>query len=813
MKASLQWMNEYVPVDMSQPPQKLADILTQAGIPVEAVESMNKGIEKVYTGKIISVDQHPDADKLVVCQIECLEEDGTPSVKQIVTGAPNVKAGQIVPVAYHKSTLPEKHIKKGKLRGVMSEGMLCSINELGISKDVFLPELAEGILILPEDTPIGVDIKDVLLLNDIVYEFELTPNRADCFSMIGLSREFAVMTGKTAKFPEIIAVEEGESIEGKAFISIDNPELCSRFAARLITNVEVGPSPLWMQNRLRNSGIRPINNVVDVTNYVMLELGQPMHAYDYDFIKGKHLTARRAFKGEILQTLDGTDRALTDTMLVIADEERAVGVAGVMGGFDSEVTKKTSSVLLEAAVFKGSSVRRTARALGMRSEASGRFERGVNPEYAILALDRAAQLLTQMDANIKVAKGIVDVYPAPASERSVSFTVDQINNHLGTDLSALKIISILESLEFVITANGNVLQASVPSWRDDVTGMPDIAEEVARIYGYDNIEPTLPLANLNGGTMSQMRILRKHVNHYLVQSGMTEVITFSFMHPDNLKKLQIPEDDKRYMAVPIINPITEDFPVMRTSLLPGMLEVAHRNLSNKNNSLWLFEEASIYEPKSLPVNDFVNERKMVCGLLVGKANSPAWPNEQRESDFYDAKGIVEGLLRHNGVASWTISRGDVPYLHPGVSAVFEVDGITIATVGKLHPQVARNYDVPNNTLVFEVDLSGLLSLHRDLVRYEAISKFPATSRDLAIVAPSSISSAEIMEVIRSEGGEYLVSTYLFDVYEGEHIEKGYRSLAYSLEFRSMEKTLTDSDIDESVNNIITSLSTKGCSLR
>lgn len=813
MKASLQWMNEYVPIDMNRPPQELADILTQAGIPVEDVESMNKGIEKVYTGKIVKVEAHPDADKLVVCMIECIEEDGTPSLKQIVTGAPNVKAGQIVPVAYHKSTLPDKHIKKGKLRGVMSEGMLCSINELGISKDVFLPELAEGILILPEDTPIGVDIKDVLLLNDVVYEFELTPNRADCFSMVGLSREFAVMTGEKATFPSIEAKENGSSIEGKVQISIEDTELCTRFAARLITNLKVGPSPVWMQNRLRNSGIRPINSIVDVTNYVMIELGQPMHAYDYDFIKGKHLTARRAVEGEVLKTLDGNERTLAASMLVIADEERAVGVAGVMGGFDSEVTDKTTSVLLESAVFKGSSIRRTARALGMRSEASGRYERGVNPEYSILALDRAAQLLQEMDENVNVAEGIIDVYPSPMKERSVSFTVDQINKHLGTDLSAFKIISILESLEFVITAQENILHAAVPSWRDDVTGMPDIAEEVARIYGYDNIQPTLPLANLNGGTMSEMRILKKEVNHYLAQAGMTEVITFSFMHPNNLQSLQIPETDSRYMAVPIINPITEDFPVMRTSLVPGMLEAAHRNLANKNNSLWLFEEAAVYEPKSLPVQDFVNERQMVCGLLLGKANSPVWPNAQRESDFYDAKGIVEGLLNVTGLKEWTVSRSNTPYLHPGISAVFAVNDQIVATVGELHPQVAKNYDLPSKTIIFEIDLNILIDLPRVPLRYQSISKFPGTTRDLAIVAPVAVAGAEIMTIIKAEGGEYLVNTYLFDVYEGQNIAKGYRSLAYSLEFRSTERTLTDGDIEDNMNQIIARLSEKGCSLR
>ena len=386
MKASLTWMNEYVPVDMNRPAQELADELTQAGIPVEEVEMVDPGLKKIFTGKIIEITKHPDADKLQVCQVACLDTDGTPITKQIITAATNVRVGQIVPVAYHKSRLADgTEIKKGKLRGLPSEGMFCSVAELGISKELVVPEEAEGIYILPADTPIGMDIRDVLMMNDTVYEFELTPNRADCFSMVGLSREFAVLTNQKAVLPEITVDENGEAIDGKVQVTIADGDLCSRFAARLVTGVTVAPSPMWLQNRLRNSGIRPINNVVDVTNYVMLELGQPMHAYDYAHVKGHSLTARRANEGEVLKTLDGTDRELTTDMLVIADEQRAVGVAGVMGGYDSEVTNTTTDVLLEAAVFNGASIRRTARALGMRSEASGRFERGVNPEYSIMA--------------------------------------------------------------------------------------------------------------------------------------------------------------------------------------------------------------------------------------------------------------------------------------------------------------------------------------------------------------------------------------------------------------------------------------------
>ena len=423
MKASLQWMNEYVPVDMNRPAQELADELTQAGIPVEDVIAMDNGIKKIYTGKIVEITKHPDADKLQVCQVECLTEEGEPVTKQIVTAATNVAVGQIVPVAYHKSRLADgTEIKKGKLRGVVSEGMFCSVAEFGISSDLVLPEEAQGIYIFPEGTPIGLDVKDVLGLNDTVYEFELTANRADCFSMVGLSREFGVMTNQKALFPVIMVNENGESIEGKASVSIEADDLCTRFTARVVTDVKVEPSPLWMQNRLRNSGIRPINNVVDVTNYVMLELGQPMHAYDYDHVKGHKLVARRAKNGEVLVTLDGSERELNDSMLIIADAERPVGVAGIMGGFDSEVTNETTTVMFEAAVFNGPSIRRTAKALGMRSEASGRFERGVNHKYTAYAIDRAAQLLQQICPTCKVDVGVIDVYKNPVEQHTVTFT-------------------------------------------------------------------------------------------------------------------------------------------------------------------------------------------------------------------------------------------------------------------------------------------------------------------------------------------------------------------------------------------------------
>lgn len=814
MKASLQWMNEYVPLDLNRPAQELADELTQAGIPVEEVLSMDPGLKKIYTGKIVEITKHPDADKLQVCQVQCLSEDGEEITKQIVTAATNVAVGQIVPVAYHKSRLADgTEIKKGKLRGVVSEGMFCSVAEFGISSDLVRPEEAQGIYIFPEGTPIGLDIKEALMLDDTVYEFELTANRADCFSMVGLSREFGIMTNQKALFPVIMVNENGESIDGKASVAIEAHDLCTRFTSRLVTNVTIEPSPLWMQNRLRNSGIRPINNVVDVTNYVMLELGQPMHAYDYDCVADHTLIARRAKAGETLTTLDGNERELNESMLIIADTKGPIGVAGVMGGLTSEVTDKTTNVLFEAAVFNGPSIRRTSKALGMRSEASGRFERGVNHKYTAYAIDRAAQLLQQICPSCKVSVGVIDVYPEPVEQRTVTFTAEQINDYLGTSIEKDRMVDILTKLEFGITESGDTIEALVPTWRDDVTGMPDIAEEVARIVSYDNIAPTIPVAILSSGGMTPKKALTKEVTHYLAHAGLSQIITFSFMHKDGLTNMMLPEGDSRYTAIPILNPISEEFPYMRTTLVPAVIEAAKRNIAQQNKDLWLFETANVYEPKALPLTEVPHERPMACGIMMGKVTEAAWNQAQRDTDFYDVKGVVDGLLAKLGLTQYDIQPSSESYYHPGVSAHYTVNGVTIANYGELHPQVVKNFDLSGKVYMFEIDLEAVLSIIVPPFRYQSFSKFPGTSRDLAIVAPVSVTSGDIVALIKEHGGEYLESVSIFDVYEGEHIEAGYRSLAYNLQFRSMEGTLNDEDIDGAIQAIIDALATKNCKLR
>ena len=814
MKASLQWMNEYVPLDLNRPAQELADELTQAGIPVEEVLSMDPGLKKIYTGKIVEITKHPDADKLQVCQVQCLSEEGEEITKQIVTAATNVAVGQIVPVAYHKSRLADgTEIKKGKLRGVTSEGMFCSVAEFGISSDLVRPEEAQGIYIFPEGTPIGLDIKEALMLDDTVYEFELTANRADCFSMVGLSREFGIMTNQKALFSVIMVNETGESIEGKASVAIEAHDLCTRFTSRLVTNVTIEPSPLWMQNRLRNSGIRPINNVVDVTNYVMLELGQPMHAYDYDCVADHTLIARRAKAGETLTTLDGNERELNESMLIIADTKGPIGVAGVMGGLTSEVTDKTTNVLFEAAVFNGPSIRRTSKALGMRSEASGRFERGVNHKYTAYAIDRAAQLLQQICPSCKVSVGVIDVYPEPVEQRTVTFTAEQINDYLGTSIEKDRMIDILTKLEFGITESGDTIEALVPTWRDDVTVMPDIAEEVARIVSYDNIAPTIPVALLSSGGMTPKKALTKEVTHYLAHAGLSQIITFSFMHKDGLANMMLPEGDSRYTAIPILNPISEEFPYMRTTLVPAVIEAAKRNIAQQNKDLWLFETANVYEPKALPLTEVPHERPMACGLMMGKVTEAAWNQAQRDTDFYDVKGVVDGLLAKLGLTEFDIQPSTESYYHPGVSAHYTINGVTIANYGELHPQVVKNFDLPGRVYMFEIDLEAVLSIIVPPFRYQSFSKFPGTSRDLAIVAPVSVTSGDIVALIKEHGGEYLESVSIFDVYEGEHIEAGYRSLAYNLQFRSMEGTLNDEDIDGAIQAIVDALATKNCKLR
>ncbi len=808
MKSSLLWMQDYVDVDMNQDMQAFADTLTIAGIPVEQVEYWGKDIKNVVTGKILKIEKHPDADHLVICQIDV----GTEQL-QIVTGASNVREGQIVPVAVHGAHLPGGvKIKRSKLRGVPSNGMLCSAHELGFDDSVLLPEERSGIWILPADTPVGVDAVKYLQLRDVVYEYELTANRADCFSMVGLSREFAVLSGKTARYPEITVAENDETIDGKVQISIDDEELCNRYTARLLTHIKIGPSPLWMQQRLRKSGVRPINNIVDATNYTMIELGIPLHAYDYDKVAGHHLIARRAKADEAMKTLDGIDRTLNDNMLVIADEEKPCCIAGIMGGFDSEVTERTQTVILECASFKGSNIRHTGRMLGLRSEASGRFERGLDADSCINSINRCAQLLQEMGA-CDVAKGIVDVYPQQQKTTYITFTADQVNAFLGTDIPEEQMMHILETLQFTLQKDGDTITATVPSYRGDCTEMPDIAEEVARIYGYEHIPSTRPWSDITVGEPGFEYDVTEKISRILCSSGLNETVTFSFMHPDQLKKLLYKDGDPVYQAVPIINPITEDFPLMRTTLIPSLMDVLARNQAVKNPSVGIYEIAPVYIPKELPVKELPEQKLCVSGLLYGQRTAGEWPVQASDYDFYDVKGLVEAVLSGLGIHA-DIEVSDYAPLHPGKAARYVKDGKVLCNFGELHPKAMDNYDVTGPVYIFEMYMDAIMPFINLMPDYHKVAKFPASSRDLAFLAPVDTSNQSILDIIREKGGDYLEAVHLFDLYQGKQVPRGYKSLAYNLVFRSEQGTLTDQDIQAPIDAILTDLKEKlNCELR
>lgn len=619
MQVSIKWLKDYI--DFTETPEQLADKLTMAGIPVENVVDPGEGLEKVVTGRIEKLEPHQNSDHLQICTMNV----GLAENIIIVTGAQNVAEGQVVPVAMVGAHLPNgMKISKGKLRGVASNGMLCSAQELKLDLEKLPEEQKTGIFILPSDTPVGIPAKDVLGLNDIVLEFELTANRADCFSVFGLVREIAAITGNKPHFPEIKVNEDDNTKLNDIFsVEIADPDLCSRFSTRMLKNVKIGPSPEWMQQRLEGAGIRSINNVVDVTNFVMIELGHPMHAYDYDKITGKKLIARRAIEGEELHTLDDTSRKAKGEMLVIADSEKAAGLAGIMGGFETEITDTTTTVVLESADFYGPCIRRTARACGLSSEASGRFERGVDSETTIKALDRAAQLLQEMGA-CTVCEGIVDVYPNPKQANYVTFTPEQINNHLGTNIAKDVMLNIITSVGFDVTKDENdEITVKVPSWRNDVTCMADISEEIARLHGFDKIKSTLPNGVSMQGTQSAKQTFIDKVKSSLSSQGLYETISFALTNEETFNKLNIPQDSPLRKAVPIMNPLSDEYPLVRTTLLSSIFDNLARNLARKNDDVALFEVGSVFFPKALPVTELPDEVVKIAGAITGRRNAQA----------------------------------------------------------------------------------------------------------------------------------------------------------------------------------------------
>ena len=878
MQVSTKWLKDYIDIDLTA--DELAEKFTLAGIPVENVIHAGEGLEKVVTGRIEELKAHPDSDHLLICQMNIGEEN----LVQIITGASNVEEGQIVPVALVGANLPcGKKISKGKMRGVASNGMLCSADELNIEGD------SSGIYILPEDTPVGVPAAEVLGLDDDILEFELTANRGDCFSVIGLVRELAVLTKKTPRFPEIKFDEDDErNAEDLVKIGIDAPDLCGRFSSRVLTNIKLAPSPDWMVKRLEGAGMRAINNVVDVTNFVMLEMGQPLHAYDYDKVTWHQLTARRAVEGEPLHTLDDTNRLAKGGELVIADAEKAAGLAGIMGGFESEITETTKTVILEAASFNSASIRRTSRAVGIHSEASGRFERGTNINGTVAALDRVAQLLQEMGA-CSVCKGVVDVYPNPKPEIKIKFTPAQINQRLGTNYSDKEIIDVLEALGFKIEPLGVVdeltdevvdkfaaatknigkaareigkkstvegfmknfgasigelfknadekpqdevlknsgvegfmknisetfggiaksveikissaYEATVPDWRNDVKLPDDLSEEVARIYGFDEIPSTLPKGNQQGRQSAAQNFIDK-IKNILSGLGMCEELSFAFTSEAMFDKMRVPADSELRRAVPIINPLTDVAPLLRTTLLASIFENAARNFSRKNEDVRLFDVAPVFIPKNLPVTELPREKQQIVGLLMGRREPKGWSQNPAQIDFYDAKGIVEELLAGLSINNYFVEAGEHYALHPGKTAVFKKGRDVLVTVGEVHPAVSEALGIKKKIYVFEADIETLQRFAAKKFSLESLPKYPSISRDLAILVEHDTAAGDVEKIIVKNGGKFFKGVTLFDVYTGERIPADKKSLAFALEFRSNERTLKDEEADEAFKNIL-----------
>lgn len=801
MQVSIKWLKDYI--DFTETPEQLADKLTMAGIPVENIIDPGEGLEKVVTGRIEKLEPHQNSDHLQICTMNV----GLKENIIIVTGAQNVAEGQIVPVAMVGAHLPNgMKISKGKLRGVVSNGMLCSAQELKLDLEKLPPEQKTGIFILPSDTPVGIPAKEVLGLNDVVLEFELTANRADCFSVVGLVREIAAITGNKPHFPEIKVTEDDETKLGDIFsVEIADPDLCSRFSTRMLKNVKIGPSPEWMQQRLEGAGIRSINNVVDVTNFVMIELGHPMHAYDYDKITGKKLIARRAIEGEELHTLDDTSRKAKGEMLVIADSEKAAGLAGIMGGFETEITDTTTTVVLESADFYGPCIRRTARACGLSSEASGRFERGVDSETTIKALDRAAQLLQEMGA-CTVCEGIVDVYPNPKQANYVTFTPEQINNHLGTNIAKDVMLNIITSVGFDVTKDENdEITVKVPSWRNDVTCMADISEEIARLHGFDKIKSTLPNGVSMQGTQSAKQTFIDKVKASLSSQGLYETISFALTNEETFNKLNIPQDSPLRKAVPIMNPLSDEYPLVRTTLLSSIFDNLARNLARKNDDVALFEVGSVFFPKALPVTELPDEVVKIAGAITGRRNAQGWNQANDMVDFYDAKGIIEELLANLRVTRYTVEAGTHYAMHPGKTALFKKGRDVIATVGEVHPAVLSAYGITKPVYIFELDATTVMKYMAKDLKYKALPKYPATSRDLAMLVDVDVNAADIEKAMTKAAGQNLTQITLFDVYTGKQVEEGKKSLAFSLTFQSNDKTLTDAEIDPAIEKIVTKL--------
>ena len=804
MNTSLSWIKTYVP-DLDVTAQEYTDAMTLTGTKVEGFTELDADLDKIVIGQIDKIEKHPDADKLIICQVNI----GTESV-QIVTGAPNVKEGDKVPVVLDGGRVAGGHdgkmtpggikIKKGKLRGVESFGMMCSIEELGSTREMY-PEAPEyGIYIFPEDAVVGESAVKALGLDDVVFEYEITSNRVDCYGVLGIAREAAATFQK--KFcPPIVEVKENdEKASDYVKVTVEDPELCPRYCARVVKNVKIGPSPKWMQRCLASNGIRPINNLVDITNYVMEEFGQPMHAYDLDTIANKEIVVRRAGKDEKFVTLDGQERIMDENVLMICDGEKAVGIAGIMGGENSMITDDVKTVLFEAACFDGTSIRLSSKRIGLRTDASGKFETGLDPNNAQAAIDRACQLMEELGAG-EVVGGMVDVCSETREPSRVKFEPEKINKLLGTSLTKEEMIDYLGRVELAYDEKTDEIVA--PTFRQDIHCNADVAEEVARFYGYDKIPMTLPTGEATTGKLPFKLRIQEVARDIAEYCGFSEGMSYSFESPKVFDKLCIPEDSDLRKVITISNPLGEDYSIMRTSTLNGMLASLSTNYNRRNKDVRLYELGNIYLPKSLPVTELPDERTMFTLGMYGKG------------DFFDMKGVCEEFFEKIGMkkkVTYDPNSGK-PFLHPGRQANMIYEGKVVGYLGEVHPAVADNYSIGEKAYIAVIDILDVLEFAGFNHKYTGIAKYPAVTRDLSLVVPHAVLAGQIEEIFDQRGGNILESYQLFDIYEGEQIEKGFKSMAYSLVFRAHDKTLGENEISAAMKKIMNGLNGLGIELR
>ena len=805
MNTALSWIKAYVP-ELDVTPQEYTDAMTLSGTKVEGYVCLDKNLEKIVVGQIDNIEPHPDANKLVVCQVNVGNE-----VIQIVTGANNIKEGDKVPVVldggkvaggHSGEPLPENgiKIKKGKLRGIESFGMMCSIEELGASKEMYPDAPEDGIYILPQDTEVGIDAIELLGLRDSVFEYEVTSNRVDCYSVLGIAREAAVTFRKPFLPPVVTETGNNENVNDYLFVEVKDTALCSRYCARMVKNVKIGPSPKWMQQRLAASGIRPINNIVDITNYVMEEYGQPMHAYDYNLLAGKTIVVDRAKDNETFMTLDGVERNVDSSMLMINDGEKAIGIAGIMGGENSKITDDVTTLVFEAACFDGTNVRLSAKKLGLRTDASGKFEKGLDPNNAEAAINRACQLIEELGVG-EVVGGMIDVYPVKREEKRVAFNPEKINQLLGTSISKEEMLGYFTALELGYDEEKEELV--IPTFRQDLEHMADIAEEVARFFGYDNIPTTLPTGEATAGKLSFKLRVEEVAKNIAEFCGFSQAMTYSFESPKVFDKLLVPQDSKLREVVTIMNPLGEDYSIMRTTSLNGMLTSLATNFNRRNKNVRLYEIGNIYLPKALPVTELPEERTQFTLGMYG------------EGDFFTMKGVVEEFFEKAGLHK-KISydpNAEKSFLHPGRQANIMYRGNVVGYMGEVHPQVAENYSINERVYIAVIDMPYIVEYASFDRKYTGIAKFPAVTRDISMVMKKEILVGQVEEIIEKKGGKLLESYQLFDIYEGEQILAGHKSVAYSITFRANDRTLEDKDVNEAMDKILNALQGLGIELR